>query len=91
MWLRIPNSPVLLLGETGVGKELFARRLHSKSPRHNAPLIHVNCAALPESLAKSELFGHIKGAFSGAMSDRQGRFEAANGEHCLSMKLVNYH
>ena len=77
----VANSelPVLLLGETGVGKELFARRLHRKSPRHNAPLIHVNCAALPESLAESELFGHVKGAFSGAMSDRPGRFEAANG------------
>ncbi|MCF3099640.1 nitric oxide reductase transcriptional regulator NorR [Aeromonas australiensis] len=71
--------PVLLLGETGVGKELFARRLHSKSPRHIAPLIHVNCAALPESLAESELFGHVKGAFSGAISDRPGRFEAAHG------------
>ena len=77
----VANSelPILLLGETGVGKELFARRLHRKSPRHNAPLIHVNCAALPESLAESELFGHVKGAFSGAMSDRPGRFEAANG------------
>lgn len=71
--------PVLLLGETGVGKELFARRLHRQSRRSRAPLVHVNCAALPESLAESELFGHIKGAFSGAGTDRPGRFEAADG------------
>lgn len=71
--------PVLLLGETGVGKELFARRLHRLSRRHDKPLIQVNCAALPESLAESELFGHVKGAFSGATSDRPGRFDAANG------------
>ena len=71
--------PVLLLGETGVGKELFARRLHRHSRRHHRPLVHVNCAALPESLAESELFGHVKGAFSGATTDRPGRFEAADG------------
>lgn len=71
--------PVLLLGETGVGKELFAHRLHRMSRRAQRPLVHVNCAALPESLAESELFGHVKGAFSGAMSDRPGRFEAADG------------
>ncbi len=71
--------PVLLLGETGVGKELFARWLHQHSPRRRQPLVHVNCAALPESLAESELFGHAKGAFSGATSDRPGRVEAANG------------
>lgn len=71
--------PVLLLGETGVGKELFAHRLHRQSRRHAKPLVHVNCAALPESLAESELFGHVKGAFSGAISDRPGRFEAAEG------------
>jgi anaerobic nitric oxide reductase transcription regulator len=71
--------PVLLLGETGVGKELFARWLHRHSRRRHTPLVLVNCAALPESLAESELFGHVKGAFSGATTDRPGRFEAANG------------
>ncbi len=71
--------PVLLLGETGVGKELFARRLHRQSRRSAAPLVHVNCAALPESLAESELFGHVRGAFSGATADRPGRFDAADG------------
>ena len=71
--------PVLLLGETGVGKELVAHRLHRLSRRAGKALVHVNCAALPESLAESELFGHVRGAFSGAMSDRPGRFEAADG------------
>ncbi|HWA13549.1 MAG TPA: nitric oxide reductase transcriptional regulator NorR [Burkholderiales bacterium] len=71
--------PVLLLGETGVGKELIARRLHQLSRRRARPLVHVNCAALPESLAESELFGHVRGAFSGASADRPGRFEAADG------------
>ncbi|MBS1170435.1 MAG: transcriptional regulator [Burkholderiaceae bacterium] len=71
--------PVLLMGETGTGKELFARRLHFRSRRSKAPLVHVNCAALPETLAESELFGHVKGAFSGATADRPGRFDAADG------------
>jgi anaerobic nitric oxide reductase transcription regulator len=71
--------PVLLLGETGVGKELFARQLHRRSGRADKPMIYVNCAALPESLAESELFGHSKGAFSGALSERAGRFDAADG------------
>ncbi|GAA5174543.1 nitric oxide reductase transcriptional regulator NorR [Modicisalibacter zincidurans] len=71
--------PVLLTGETGVGKELFARHLHQRSWRRRRPLIQINCAALPESLAESELFGHVKGAFSGAGKARAGRFEAADG------------
>lgn len=73
------DLPVLLLGETGVGKELFARQLHRRSSRAAKPMIYVNCAALPESLAESELFGHSKGAFSGAVSERVGRFDAADG------------
>ncbi|MFT0214006.1 nitric oxide reductase transcriptional regulator NorR [Pseudomonas sp. F1_0610] len=72
------DLPVLLQGETGVGKELFARWLHSHSQRKDKALIYVNCAALPEALAESELFGHVKGAFSGAVNHRQGRFEAAH-------------
>lgn len=70
---------LLLQGETGVGKELFARFIHQHSQRTSKPMLHINCAALPESLAESELFGHVKGAFSGAIQDRLGRFEAAQG------------
>ena len=73
------DLPVLLLGETGTGKELFAHRLHQHSRRAARPLLHVNCAALPESLAESELFGHARGAFSGAGHERVGRIEAADG------------
>jgi len=73
------DLPVLLMGETGTGKELFAQRVHERSARAKGPMVHVNCAALPESLAESELFGHVRGAFSGASTDRAGRFEAARG------------
>jgi len=72
------DSSVLLLGESGVGKELFAEQIHLHSPRCNGPLIRVNCAALPENLLESELFGHVKGAFTDATSDRRGRFELAD-------------
>jgi Nif-specific regulatory protein len=72
------DSSVLLLGESGVGKELFAEQIHLRSPRANQPLIRVNCAALPENLLESELFGHVKGAFTGATSDHRGRFELAD-------------
>ena len=73
------NSTVLLLGPTGSGKELFARALHQRSRRHARPLVRVNCAALPPTLVESELFGHEKGAFTGAVGSRQGRFELADG------------
>jgi anaerobic nitric oxide reductase transcription regulator len=70
---------VLITGETGVGKEMVARRIHETSPRAGEALIHVNCAALPESIAESELFGHVTGAFTGATRDRAGKFEIADG------------
>ena len=70
---------VLVLGETGVGKDLVAQRLHARSLRREQPLVQVNCAALPETLADSELFGHKKGAFTGAVQDRTGKFELADG------------
>jgi PAS domain S-box-containing protein len=73
------DATVLITGETGTGKELFARAVHSASPRSTKPLIKVNCAALPPSLVESELFGHEKGAFSGAIQRRIGRFELAHG------------
>lgn len=70
---------VLVQGETGVGKELVARTLHQSSSRAHHPLVHVNCAALPEHLIESELFGHVKGAFTGAERDRTGKFRLADG------------
>ncbi len=73
------TATVLLQGETGVGKELFAHALHSLSPRWERPLVKLNCAALPPSLVESELFGHEKGAFTGAIAQRKGRFEIADG------------
>ncbi|MCB9506372.1 MAG: nitric oxide reductase transcriptional regulator NorR [Myxococcales bacterium] len=69
---------VLITGETGVGKELVARALHQASDRRDEPLIYVNCAALPEAIVESELFGHVRGAFTGASADRSGKFELAD-------------
>jgi transcriptional regulator with GAF, ATPase, and Fis domain len=72
------SSPVLLMGETGTGKEIIANAIHNLSLRSNGPLITVNCGAIPESLIDSELFGHERGSFTGALTERRGRFERAD-------------
>lgn len=73
------DMTVLVTGETGTGKELVAHALHAASPRARKPIISLNCAALPDTLVESELFGHVRGAFSGAVADRRGKFEMADG------------
>ncbi len=73
------DETVLLLGETGVGKDVMARRIHAASPRATGQFVAINCAALPEGLLEAELFGHVRGAYTGAVDSRQGQFEMASG------------
>ena len=73
------QAPIYISGESGSGKEVAARLIHSLGPRHNGPFVPVNCGAIPTELMESEFFGHVKGSFTGAVSDKQGLFQAANG------------
>ncbi|MEO1086294.1 MAG: sigma 54-interacting transcriptional regulator, partial [Acidobacteriota bacterium] len=77
--VAVADLPILVLGETGTGKEVLAEALHAFSPRAQRPFVKLNCAAIPENLVESELFGHVKGAFSGAVQAREGRFVTADG------------
>ena len=73
------DANILITGESGTGKELIVHEIHKRSPRASRPLIRVNCASIPRELYESEFFGHVKGAFTGAIKDRVGRFALANG------------
>jgi len=77
--IKESDSTVLITGETGTGKELIANTIHYNSPRKNSPLISVNCAAIPKELMEREFFGHVKGAYTGAITSKQGYFEEADG------------
>lgn len=81
------DATVLILGETGTGKELIARELHRRSRRKDKPLVRVNCGCIQKELYESEFFGHARGAFTSAVKDRVGRFEAQQVEHCFWMRL----
>jgi len=85
------DASVLITGESGTGKEIMARHLHRKSRRHEKPFISINCAAIPEQLLESELFGHEKGAFTGAVGRRLGKFEEANGGTLLLDEVTEMH
>ena len=79
------EASVLILGESGTGKELVAREIHERSPRQSRPMIKVNCAAIPRELYESEFFGHVKGAFTGAIKDRVGHHDEAVLGACLTL------
>src|SRR4029077_14125755 len=82
-WVASTKSTVLLLGQSGTGKELIAQAIHQHSPRANRPFVAVDCGALTETILESELFGHVRGAFTGALADKKGVFEEAQGGTCF--------